>query len=375
MGEHVRLAPSNASRRELSIAEAIDVWAELADDFASVRANDLAPSPEWLPYLAAEYGLGELIPYVPDLAQLIAVGPGWQRRRGTPAAIKTGLSWVGYGATLEWALARRRRWHLWQMLLSRLPDAEQPDLDRIDGIASLSDDATSHFWRGFRGYDVRPVETGSRRWGSAMWGASSGVRIRDGGALWSFGRSLGVDRVASEEDLTTLGAWIPSVGTSGLWAEMDVPWVSADYLWALPSVAARRTAIANDLASRRLFVTFCDVDGHLIGACLAIRHAVSEAVDGAYRVGNGRWSPSTAATALLVKATTPFDVSDAGAVVASIGIADGLDMATSAPPGRKWVSADDVDGSVGPEAIVATGLNLTLAKTIREIVTIIVRID
>lgn len=389
MATHVRLAPNNATPRELAIAEVVDVWARLADDYARVRANDLAPSPEWLPYLAAEYGLGELIPYVPDLAQLVDVGPAWQRKRGTPAAIAAGLGWVGYAATLEWSLPRRRRWHLWQMLLSRLPDSERPDLDRIDGIASLSDDATSHFWRSYRGYDVRPAESGNRRWGSSMWGASSGVRIREGGALWSFGRRLDVDRVVTEDELTTVGAWIPQVGTSDLWVDMDVRWSTADYLWSIPGAGARRQAIANDLASRKLYVTFRDADGALIGACLAVKHAVAEVVGGLYSVKGAHWSPSTGATALLVRASTPFNVPEAGAVVASVGICDGVETAEGMPPGRLWVSGSDVApesaarhllfglpiGSVGPEITVAAGLNLPLARTIREIVTIVLRID
>lgn len=375
MAEHVRLDPDNATPRELAIAEVIDVWSRLADDFARIRANDLAPSPEWLPYLAAEYGLGELIPYVPDLAQLIAVGPYWQRKRGTPSAIRTGLSWVGYGATIEWALPRRRRWHLWQMLLGRLPDAERPDLDRIDGIASLSDDATSHFWRGYRGYDVRPAETGSSRWGSAMWGASSGVRIRDGAAIWSFGRPLIVDRVATEAELTALGAWIPLAGTSDRWVDMTFPWATANYRWAIPGAEARRLAIASDLASRTWHMVFRDGAGALIGACRVIRHAVAEAPAGAYQIGAGRWSPSPKPAAFLLRSSTPFAVPAAGRTVASIGIVSGASLSEGTPAGRQWLTPSMINPATGVGITVATNLSLTLAATIREIVTVLLRIN
>lgn len=375
MAEHVRLAPSNATPRELAIAEAIDVWARLADEYARVRSNDLAPAPEWLPYLAAEYGLGELIPYVPDLAQLIAVGPAWQRKRGTPAAIATGLGWLGYTATLEWSLPRRRRWHLWQMLLSRLPDAETPDLDRIDGIASLSDDATSHFWRGYRGYDVRPIETGNSRWGSAMWGASSGVRIRDGGALWSFGRRSTSDRTATEAELTALDAWIPPAGTSDIWADMDIAWDTADYPWSIPGAQSRRMTIAEDLAGRDWHIALRDGAGALIGACRAIRHAVAETPGGAYAIGAARWSPSTIPTALLVRAVTPFSSPAAGAVVASIGLVAGAGLTDGVPPGKLWLSPSEIDVGAGTEIIGVAGLDITLAATCREIVTTLLRID
>lgn len=374
MAAHVRLAPSNATPRELAIAEAIDVWAQLADDYARVRSNDIAPAPEWLPYLAAEYGLGELIPYVPDLARLIAVGPVWQRKRGTPAAVAMGLGWLGYAATLEWALPRRRRWHLWQMMLSRLPDAESPDLERIDGIASLSDDATSHFWRGYRGYDVRPIESGNGRWGSAMWGASSGVRIKAGGALWSFGRASKSDRTATEADLTALDAWIPPAGTSDIWADLDIVWDTADYPWSIPGAEARRKTIAEDLAGRAWHMVLRDGAGALVGACRAVHHAVAETPDGAYAIGDARWSPSASPTALLVCAATPFSTPAAGSTVASIGLVAGAELAAGVPPGKIWLAPSEIDVDAGTEIAGVTGLTITLAASCREIVTTLLRI-
>lgn len=375
MADHVRLAANNATDRELAIAEAVDVWARLGDDYARVRSNDLAPAPEWLPYLAAEYGLGELIPYVPDLARLIAVGPDWQRKRGTPGAVRTGLSWVGYTADLEWALARRRRWHLWQMKLSRLPDSEHPDLDRIDGIASLSDDATSHFWRGFRGFDVRPIEMGNSRWGSAMWGSSSGVRIQADGALWSFGRASVADRTITEAELAALGAWIPPAGASEVWSTMDYAWDTADYPWSVPGSQARRETIAKDLAARQWHVALRAVDGALIGVCRAKVHAVAEAPGGAYAIGSTRWSPSTSPTALLVRGVTPFSVPAAGSAVASIGLLAGAAPASGVLSGKAWFGPSEMDLAACTEIVGLAGLDVTLAATCREIITIILRID
>ncbi len=374
MSAHVRLAPGNATDRDLVIAEVCDPLVRLADAYDAIRANDRSPSPDWMPWLVAEWGLGELVPYIPNPYLLCEVGPSWQRIRGTPAAIATGIGWVDYAATLEWALPRRRRWHLWQMLLDRLPDAEQPDLDRIDGIASLSDDATSHFWRGFRGWDVRPMETGMRRWGAAMWGASSGVRIRDRGALWSFGRRHEVDRTLSEAELTALGAWIPSAGSSDAWVDMHHPWTDAEYPWTVEGRQSRRTAIATDLAARRWHLILRTAGGETIGACPAIVHAVASVSGGPYAVGDGAWAPSSSPTAIVVRARTPFEAAP-GAVIASIDLVADMPLVAGVKPGRQWLSAAVIDLGSAACITAVSGLAVTMAATVRELVTCIMRID
>jgi hypothetical protein len=374
MSAHVRLAPGNATDRDLVTAEVCDPLVRLADAYDAIRANDRSPSPDWMPWLVAEWGLGELVPYIANPYLLCELGPSWQRIRGTPAAILTGIGWVGYAATLEWALARRRRWHLWQMLLDRLPDAERPDLDRIDGIASLSDDATSHFWRGFRGWDVRPMETGMRRWGGSMWGASSGVRIRNRGALWSFGRRHEVDRTLTEPELTALGAWIPSAGSSDAWADMHYPWTSAEYPWTVEGRQARRTAIATDLAARRWHLILRTADGETIGACPAIVHAVAAVSGGPYVVGDVAWAPSSAPTAIVVRARSPFSAAP-GAVIAAVDLVADLPLVTGVKTGRQWLSAAEIDlGSVA-HITALSSLSVTMAATVRELVTCIMRID
>ncbi len=390
---HVRVAPGNATNRELAIAEICDLVVRLGDLFDTIRANDRRPSPRWMPYLIAHWGLGELVPYVRDPYMLASVGPAWQRIRGTPGAIRRGIGWVGYSAAFEWAPARRRRWHLWQMRLDRLPDAET-DLDPIDGIASLSDDAFSHFWRGFRGWDVRPHEMGVSRWGASAWGRSSGVRVRVGGAKvrrggpcrvdgvrvrvggakWSFGRPLVVDRLVTEAELTALGAWIPPAGASSAWSTMHYPWSTARYPWSIPGRTARRRSIAATLAAKLWHFVFRDAAGAVIGACRAVVHPVAEAIGGAYRIGAGTWSPSASPTAFLAFCRTPFEASP-GARVASIDLVADAELGAGVPPGRAWLKPTEIEVAGAASLSVAATVDITMGATIREIVHCLLRID
>jgi hypothetical protein len=323
-----------------------------------------------MPWLVAELGLGELVPYVTNPYLLCDVGPGWQRIRGTPAAIATGLGWVGYSGRLEWALPRRRRWHLWQMRLDRLPDAERPDLDRIDGIASLSDDATSHYWRGYRDYDVRPMETGGRRWGAAMWGASSGVRVGPGGALWSFGRRHEMSAAASEADLQRIDAWIEPATESGRWSEMTVAWRNATYPWSVSGRAARRRVIIADLASRTLLVRLSRADGTVIGWVRPLAHPVRAAVSGPYAIGSVAWTvDEDLPEALYLQARTPFGVA-AGATAARAALV--VDPTISGVPiGRAWIGPEHVAGGA---VIAEQAIDATMAATIRETIAIVVAV-
>jgi hypothetical protein len=363
--EHIRIAPGNATDRELAIAEVNDVFARLVDLYDLIPQADRNPPPAWMPYLIAEWGLGELSPYLPNLYELARQGVDWQRVRGTPAAVSQGLGWLGYAATYEAQPARRRRWHLWQMALSRLPDAERPDLDRVDGVSSLSDDAISHFWRGFHGYDVRALTGDGSRLDGAICDDHSGVRITGNGAVWSFGRRHEAPMTLGETELSALGTWIPAVGASSAWSTMTSPWAEMTYPWATPAAQARRNVIAAALTSKTWHVAFRNRSGALIGCCRAIVHAVDDAVGGLYPFGAGAVSPSSSPTAVLITARTPFEASP-GAVIGAIDLVAGAVLADGVQPGRAWLARADIDVSSGITIPALSDLDVTMAATIRE---------
>ena len=73
----------------------------MASEADAIRQFKSDPSDPLLPWLIWEYGLGELLPYLPEPRRAIAEGILWQRLRGTPAALATALSWIGMSASVE----------------------------------------------------------------------------------------------------------------------------------------------------------------------------------------------------------------------------------------------------------------------------------
>lgn len=342
------LLPPNATAFERSVSLASDFGSRLNPPVTGMRGIKLIGTPpSWLPFLVYEYGLGELSPYVPNLYELIAQGIDWQRVRGTPQAITMGLIWLGYGGTIEEAPVRRRRWHLFQLELSRVRDLEVPDLERTEGIAQLSVSVRSHFWRGFRTYDVRELEYGYKAWSNAMWSACSGRRLSAGHAKWSFGRVYEFDHTMTEAELTALGVWIVPV-SSGFTATWSAePWPNTP--WAGISEQERRQLIINDLFGMGAWITYCDEDGTIIGHRRARAWArVKTAAAGApYRVGNS-WRQPTAgddATGLYVEAMTDFG-DGFGRTAAKWQVRLGAYLADSTRPGLLWAEPDELTGGI-----------------------------
>jgi P2-related tail formation protein len=94
------LLPPNATPLERSLSVSTDLLTRLACDTEKLAGFKSDPADSLLPWLIWEYGLGELLPYLPEPRQAIAEGIRWQRLRGTPAALTTALSWIGATATV-----------------------------------------------------------------------------------------------------------------------------------------------------------------------------------------------------------------------------------------------------------------------------------
>lgn len=95
------LLPPNATALERSLSLSTDLLTRLGGETEPLKGFKTDPSDSLLPWLIWEYGLGELLPYLPDPRRAIAEGIRWQRLRGTPAALTTALSWIGATATVE----------------------------------------------------------------------------------------------------------------------------------------------------------------------------------------------------------------------------------------------------------------------------------
>lgn len=359
MADH--LLPSNATAFERAFSLATDESARLDPGIVAMRTAKRTLIPDsFLPFLIYEYGLGEVSAFVRDQRELLRTGIDWQRVRGTPYALTLALRWLEYAATLDQADVARARWNLFQLALSRIPP--DADLERIEAVAGLSVPVRSHFWRGYRGYDVREMVWSRKRWGGAAWSSSSGVRVRDGGAKWSFGRTRDFEVPMDQPTLEALGAWVPLAGASLEWGNFT--WEAVGATWVGADVQDRINAIISALTGRRVYVVLRDASGAVIGYRRARAvHPVIPVLRGRYSVGNVSLEIERAAPAgLYVEAMTGFG-DGAGQSVASVSLAWDAEPYDFATPGLLWVPPNDMLPGV---EVVPQPVDIELNRTTRE---------
>lgn len=338
---------------------------------AVATAKLVSPPPSLLPWLVWEYGLSELLPFVPNLYSLINAGITWQRLRGTMAAIDLGLSWLGYAAEPDEAWWGRTYWNLFHLHLDKVRLA-RADLDRIEGIARLSSPTRSHFWRGYHGFDIRPLTYGAGSFSEAHYGEFSGVRLRDGGPLWSFGRAHEFDHALTAFELEEIGVFLPEVveGETVGWG--DFAWADTDATWQSDAALVRALAMAAGVVTRPAWIAFMDAGGDTIGLRRARAvHYVTPAFAGPYTIQGGAFEVSSEVSpTLYVEAMTDFGEGD-GAEVASVGLV--LDAVPTDPhtPGLFWADPDQLSGGTAPIAVQP--LAVRLGESIRERVKFLLR--
>lgn len=181
------LLPPNATALERSLSLSTDLLTRLGGETEPLKGFKTDPSDSLLPWLIWEYGLGELLLYLPDPRRAIAEGIRWQRLRGTPAALTTALSWIGAAATVE---QETPGIHFAEFQLD--PGQVLDDdalIANLIAIARLSAPARSRLSRIYHGWDLRRLVLDESRLGEALLSDHSGVFWRDGQTKLSFGRS------------------------------------------------------------------------------------------------------------------------------------------------------------------------------------------
>jgi len=180
------LLPANATPLEQALSLTTDPLSRLALPADAIRQFKTDPSDPLLPWLIWEYGLGELLPYLPEPRQAIAEGILWQRLRGTPAALSTALSWIGMSASVEQE-PPGVHFAEFQLDPGQVLDSDTAIANLI-AIARLSAPARSRLSRIYHGHDLRRVVLDESRLGEALLSDHSGVFWRDGQTKLSFGR-------------------------------------------------------------------------------------------------------------------------------------------------------------------------------------------
>jgi len=196
------LLPANATRLEQALSLATDSLSRLALPVDAIRQFKTDPSDPLLPWLIWEYGLGELLPYLPEPRRAIAEGLLWQRLRGTPAALSTALSWIGMHARIEQE-PPGVHFAEFQLDPGRVLDTDQTITD-VRAVASLSAPARSRLARLYHGHDLRRLQLDHSVLGEALLSDDSGVRHPDHDTRLSFGRTHLVQPQA--------GPWVVALG-------------------------------------------------------------------------------------------------------------------------------------------------------------------
>ncbi|MCG5240096.1 phage tail protein [Azospirillum doebereinerae] len=209
------LLPSSASPFERA-AEASIAMDERVPS-AMMRGAKLDAASPLLPWLIWEYGLGELLPYLPDPRQAIRDGVLWQRVRGTPAGLRIAFGWRGMaGVTVE---EHGPGVHFADFMVDpgAVPDASAV-LDLI-ALARLASPVRARLARIVHGYDVRKFRLDGSRLGNGLLSDYSGVAGPDGVRL-SFGR-VARESVALGAPLVE-AALVPSRVTEARWTSSIV---------------------------------------------------------------------------------------------------------------------------------------------------------
>lgn len=365
--------PTNATAWESAIADAIDDLDPLAEPAERIRSAKLvSPPSDFVPFLIAEYGLGELTPYVVNHYDLLRDGVKWQRMRGTPAAVALGLSWMALSAAIVEARHDRRFWNSFQLYLTTLPVADAPDLERIENVAGLSVAIRSKLRRGVHGYDVPMMVTDRKCLDGTLLDTDSGVAIRPDQARWSFGRAHEIDHVLTEGEGQDLGNWIeppPDGEALATWLDLNFPWLSAGVPWNASAGSARRYAMAGWFAGRQAYLRLSGVNGVIgyrraKGTVLVNRRQAGKIV-----FGGQRYAPGGTAELVYVEALTGFG-DGLGGLVTNAALIFGA--AIDAKPGTLWLPPAAVTGGI---AIAGTDYAdpIELRATVRQRFTFLLR--
>lgn len=184
------LLPPNATAQERGL--------ELASRFApSVDAGVQAlltfkenPPPQVLMWLVWEYGLEELLPFLPDPAAAIAQGLLWERIKGTPESVRLALSWLNLGenTAIEEEDPTTTHWHEYMVDPGGVPNGYGV-LQNIVDLARVSSPVGTNLARIYHGYDLRRFKLDGSQYGDLL-SDYSGIYDDALGVRLSFGRNV-----------------------------------------------------------------------------------------------------------------------------------------------------------------------------------------
>ncbi len=159
--------------------------AGVAEGVALIRTAKEALPDGWPMFLVWEYGLDELLPYLPDPRVALTTGLQWQRIKGTPASLRMALAWLGINAVVEQETPTGRHWFEYQIDPGKL--LTRAEIENLVGLARLSAPVGTRLARVFHGYDMRRFVWDHSSWSDgSLWSNYSGRFDPDLGVYLSF---------------------------------------------------------------------------------------------------------------------------------------------------------------------------------------------
>lgn len=352
----VSLLPANSTDLERTLEQAMRFPADVATAISAIHGLKYARpiAPGFAPFVLQEYGLGKIARFFDTIEHAIDQGRAWQRIRGTPFAASTALGWIGYNAAqILDQNPKRRRWHLYQIAMGALPgDDEVGRLTDAEFLAGLSDRARSFFWRGFHGYDVRGLTYGKHRWGRAIIGDSSGVRI-GGKTKWSHGKATNAAIAATADERNSLGVNF-TTGQAVTW-NSGLSWNAPGLTWNGIANAAKVKAWT--MLQKVAFIAFYDAADAVIGYARVVMRPTDITP-----VGN------TSMASIRYVVRTGFGNGE-GKVAAKASLVFGC-QAAGVPAATQWLEPANASFPSGLVRVGDAALNIRFQKTVRQLVTI-----
>ena len=176
------LLPPSSSPQEQNLVDAISFRV----DPSKIRGFKFSPTDSVLPWLIHEYGLGEILAWVPDPRQAIQDGVRFQRIRGTPASLRMALKWMNIENIYIEEEPPGKHFAEFQVGIHDVPN--DFFVDNVVALAKLSAPARSRLMRMYNDrYDIRRFMLDKSEFGSLL-SDYSGVKLSSDGPVLSFGR-------------------------------------------------------------------------------------------------------------------------------------------------------------------------------------------
>jgi len=176
------LLPPSSSPQEQNLVDAISFRV----DPSKIRGFKFSPTDSVLPWLIHEYGLGEILAWVPDPRRAIQDGVVFQRIRGTPASLRIALKWVNIENIYIEEEPPGKHFAEFQVGIHDVPS--DFFVDNVVALARLSAPARSRLMRMYNDlYDIRRFMLDNSEFGSLL-SDYSGVKLSADGPVLSFGR-------------------------------------------------------------------------------------------------------------------------------------------------------------------------------------------